>query len=106
MKSILMVYEVASRQAINLQKSEIYCCRNVPDPMKQNNMAILGVRAVLRTGKYLALPYMIGGDQNSTFAYVKDTVWHNINSWSVSVYPKRVVRLRSNWCCRPFPPMS
>ena len=82
MKSILTVYEAASGQAISLLKSEIYCSRNVPDPMKQNITTILGVWAVLRTGKYLGLPSMIGRDRNSTFAYIKDRVWHKINSWS------------------------
>jgi hypothetical protein len=35
------VYEEASGQAINLPKSEIYCSRNVPDPLRQNITAIL-----------------------------------------------------------------
>ena len=82
MKSILTVYEAAPGQVISLPKSEIYCSCNVPDPMKQNITAILGVRAVLGTGKYLGLPSMIGRDRNSTFAYIKDRVWHKINSWS------------------------
>jgi hypothetical protein len=82
MKSILTIYEKASGQAISLPKSEIYCSRNVPEPLKQHITAILGVRAVLGTGKYLGLPSMIGRDRNATFAYIKDRVWQKINSWS------------------------
>jgi len=43
MKNILSLYETASRQAISLPKSEIYCSRNVPDPLKQTITNILGV---------------------------------------------------------------
>src|SRR4030042_159781 len=43
---------------------------------------IMGVQAVLGTGKYLGLPSMIGRDRTSVFAYIKDRVWHKINSWS------------------------
>jgi hypothetical protein len=82
MKDILTLYEIASGQAISLPKSEIYCSRNVPDPLKQTITDILGVQVVLGTGKYLGLPSMIGRDRNATFAYIKDRVWHKINSWS------------------------
>jgi len=52
------------------------------DPLKQNITAILGVQVVMGTGKYLGLPSMIGRDRNATFSYIKDRVWHKINSWS------------------------
>jgi len=74
MKNILSLYEAASGQAISLPKSEIYCSRNVPDPLKQTLSDIVGVQAVLGTGKYLGLPSMVGRDQNATFAYMKDRV--------------------------------
>lgn len=82
MKNILSLYETASGQAISLPKSEIYCSRNVPDPLKQNITTILGVQVVMGTGEYLGLPSMIGRDRNATFAYIKDRVWNKINSWS------------------------
>jgi len=82
MKNILATYELASGQAISLPKSEIYCSRNVPDGIKTIITNILGVQAVLGTGKYLGLPSMIGRDRKATFAYIKDRVWQKINSWS------------------------
>ena len=82
MKNILATYELASGQAISLPKSEIYCSRNVPDGLKTTITNILGVQAVLGTGKYLGLPSMIGRDRKATFAYIKDRVWQKINSWS------------------------
>ncbi|MCI41244.1 putative non-LTR retroelement reverse transcriptase, partial [Trifolium medium] len=59
LKYILATYEAASEQAINFQKSEIFCSQNVPQD-EQNAIAnTLKVQAVLGTGKYLGLPSMI-----------------------------------------------
>ncbi|MCI16585.1 putative non-LTR retroelement reverse transcriptase, partial [Trifolium medium] len=67
MKNILSTYEAASGQAINLQKFEIYCSRNV-SPATQNFVSnILGVQQVLGTGKYLGLPSMVGRSRKATF---------------------------------------
>ena len=59
MKQILSQYEEASG-AISLPKSEIFYSRNVQDPLQQSITNILGVRAVLGTGKHLGLPSMVG----------------------------------------------
>ncbi|WJX93691.1 hypothetical protein P8452_75185 [Trifolium repens] len=82
MKSILTTYEKASGQAVNFQKSEIFCSRNV-NVADQNHISnVLGVQTVLGTGKYLGLPSMIGRSKKSTFNFIKDRVWKKINSWS------------------------
>jgi hypothetical protein len=97
MKDILSTYESASGQAISLPKSEIFCSRNVPEPLRNNLAAILGVQAVLGTGKYLGLPSLIGRNRNSTFAYIKDRVWQKINPWSSKCLSKagREVMIKS-----------
>jgi hypothetical protein len=78
----LSVYEAASGQAINLQKSEFYCSRNVPAGIREAIADLLGVTQVLGTGKYLGLPSMIGRSKKSTFKFIKDRIWKKINSWS------------------------
>ena len=84
---ILSTYELASGQAISLPKSEIYCSRNVPDDLKANITAILGVQVVLGTGKYLGLPSMIGRDRKATFAYIKRSCVeeNQLLEWQVSL---------------------
>jgi hypothetical protein len=82
LKNILSVYEVASGQTINLQKSEFYCNRNVPPEVRGDIAALLGVTQVLGTGKYLGLPSMIGRSKKATFKFIKDKIWKKINSWS------------------------
>jgi len=97
MKDILMKYEAASGQSISLPKSEIFYSRNVDGNRKNTITNILGVQAVLGTGKYLGLPSMIGRDRTSTFAYIKDRVWQKINSWSSKCFSKagREVMIKS-----------
>jgi ribonuclease HI len=82
MKDILATYEAASGQAISLPKSEIFCSRNVHQGVKNVITNILGVQAVLGTGKYLGLPSMVGRSKKATFNFIKDRVWRKINSWS------------------------
>jgi hypothetical protein len=82
MKNILETYEKASGQAISLPKSEVYYSRSVPGPTQDSITSILGVRAVMGTGKYLGLPSMIGRSKEATFGFIKDRIWHKINSWS------------------------
>jgi hypothetical protein len=82
MKTILQLYEEASGQAISLPKSEIFYIRNVPDTLKLSLTAIMGVQAVLGTGKYLGLPSVIGRNRTAVFSFIKDRVWQKISSWS------------------------
>jgi len=97
MKDILTTYEAASGQAISLPKSEIFYSWNVPDTLKNNITNILGVRAILGTGKYLGMPSMIGRDRAAIFAYIKDRVWQRIKSWSSKCLSKagREVMIKS-----------
>jgi len=57
----------------------------------------MGVQSVLGTGKYLGLPSMISRDRMATFAYIKDRVWNQINSWSSKCLSKasREVMIKS-----------
>ena len=82
MKNILETYEKASGQAISLPKPEVYYSRSVPGPTQDSITSILGVRAVMGTSKYLGLPSMIGRSKEATFGFIKDRIWHKINSWS------------------------
>ena len=81
-KSILTTYEEASGQAISLPKSEIFYSRNVLNNLQNVVTSILGVQAVLGTGKYLGLPSMIGRNKKATFSFIKDRIWQRINLWS------------------------
>jgi len=97
MKQILTQYEETPGQAISLPKSEIFYSRNVQEPLQQHITNILGVRAVLGTGKYLSLPSMVGRSKKATFNFIKDRVWQKISSWSSKCLSKagREVMIKS-----------
>jgi len=97
MKNILTIYEAVLGQSISLPKSELYCSRNVSDPLKTSITQIMGVKQVLGTGNYLGLPSMIGRNRKTTFNYIKDRVWNRINSWSSKCLSKsgREVMIKS-----------
>lgn len=83
MKHILDTYEVASGQAINLMKSEVFFRRNINHDDQTRLASSLGVRILSRTGKYLGLPSMVGRSKKSTFAFLKERVWKRITSWEI-----------------------
>jgi len=97
MKNILHTYELASEQAINLPKPEVFFSSVVPTPLKEVITNILGVRAVIGTCKYLGLPSMVGRSKEETFGFIKVNIWHKINSWSSKCLSKagREVMIKS-----------
>nr|DAD30368.1 TPA_asm: hypothetical protein HUJ06_009219 [Nelumbo nucifera] len=60
MKNILKVYEEASRQTTNFQKSGVFFSSNVPQDVKARVTSVLGVVNPINTGRYLGLPSLIG----------------------------------------------
>ncbi|KAH1096461.1 hypothetical protein J1N35_013382 [Gossypium stocksii] len=60
MKSILSWYEVASRQVVNFQKSEIIFCSNTKLQDRNAATLVLGISTPLNHGRYLGLPLLLG----------------------------------------------
>jgi hypothetical protein len=78
---ILRLYAEASRQEINMNKSEVFFSRNISRSAQEDLSKIMGVCHVLGMGTYLGLPSMVGRSKEETFSYIKDRVWKRINSW-------------------------
>lgn len=74
-KTLLINYEKASGQAVNLQKSGVYYSANVHQRKQLKLSNILGVTNDLSHGKYLGLPSLVGRSKKSVFGFVKDKVW-------------------------------
>jgi hypothetical protein len=79
--SLHETYSGASGQDINLPKSEVFFSRNMSKAAQEDLSGIMGVKHVLGTGTYLALPSMMGRSKKATFSYIKDRMWKKINSW-------------------------
>ncbi|XP_071920640.1 uncharacterized protein [Coffea arabica] len=69
---ILQVYELASGQKINIEKSAILFSRNTSQANKQDVLQTLGNIQHVSQAKYLGLPMVIGRSKNGTFRFLKD----------------------------------
>lgn len=81
MKNILDVYEYASGQAVNLNKSGIMFSNNVSMSDRTRLSNCLGVNQPLDTGRYLGLPSLIGRSKRSIFSFIRNRLWQRIQSW-------------------------
>ncbi|XP_004305534.1 PREDICTED: uncharacterized protein LOC101308405 [Fragaria vesca subsp. vesca] len=80
-RNILNVYEAASGQQINLQKSSVVFSSSVP-PQEQRCCAdVLGMQIVSKHDKYLGILTRVGQSRNDTFAYIKDNLSKKLTGW-------------------------
>ncbi|KAL3038161.1 hypothetical protein AAZX31_01G114300 [Glycine max] len=80
MRHILSLYELASGQSINLNKSKIFYSRNVPSNVQNTITNIMGAEC-LGMGRYLGVPSLVGRSKRAVFGHVRDKVWKRIQSW-------------------------
>ena len=72
LKEILAMYEEASRQKVNLQKSSIFFGKGTQEGMKGQLQNILGVHNEALGERYLGLPTLVGRSKDGTFRYVTE----------------------------------
>nr|KYP63927.1 hypothetical protein KK1_018514 [Cajanus cajan] len=72
--TILKTFEVASGQAINYDKSEVFLNRHAPPTTHIMLSNTLHVQKCVTTGKYLGLPSMIGRNKNEVFRFIKERI--------------------------------
>ena len=78
---ILELYEVASGQKINTDKSSVTFSHNMLLETRSEVLEILGPMRDSRQGKYLGLPSVIGKSKNRVFAEIKEKVWKKLSNW-------------------------
>lgn len=79
-KEYLMLYERASGQQVNFQKSAISFSRNTSRTDEDVVTQVLHV-SVRNDSMYLGLPKTISSNIWETFRYVKEKVWNRLQSW-------------------------
>ncbi|KAG8657522.1 hypothetical protein MANES_03G074616v8, partial [Manihot esculenta] len=79
-KDCLALYEVASRQKINFQKSTALFTRNISHAAQVHFSDMLHVPlvAVTNVRSYLGLPSLIGKKKNEIFRFEIDRVWRRM----------------------------
>ena len=78
---VLTIYEAASGQKLNMEKSEMSYSRNL-EPKKINILQMkLTFKAVEGHDKYLGLPTYIGSSKKRVFQTIHDRVWKKLKGW-------------------------
>ena len=78
MTSILQVYEGASRQKMNLNKTTIFFSRNTLDGDKEQIQVLAGIPTNQRYDTYLGLPALVGRSRTKAFKSIKERVWKHL----------------------------
>ena len=81
LKEILNLYEAASGQQVNLQKSSVVFSRNILSSERSSLAELLGMEMVEKHDKYLGIPTLVGQSRNDTFAYIKDNLAKKLTGW-------------------------
>ena len=76
---ILVLFEAASGQKINVDKSSVTFSHNTLVETREEVLGVLGPMQELRQGKYLGLPSVIGKSKNQVFAEIKEKVGKKIS---------------------------
>ncbi|MCH94114.1 hypothetical protein A2U01_0015069, partial [Trifolium medium] len=81
LKDIILEYQEASGQLVNMDKSEIIYSRHVPQETIDSIGQILPMRKVNQFSKYLGMPTQVGRSKKHVFNYIQDCVWKKIKGW-------------------------
>ncbi|OMO51274.1 reverse transcriptase [Corchorus capsularis] len=86
--SLLNLFEKASGQKINIDKSSILFSANTPASLQSEIMSYLGIQKVLDRDKYLGLPIMVGRSKTREFQFLKDRLKKRITSWNSRLFSR------------------
>ena len=82
---ILSLYEAASGQKINADKSSVFFSANAMEEKKIEILEILGPMQDSWHGKYLGLPSIIGKSKNKVFVEIKERVGKKLAGWKEKI---------------------
>ncbi|XP_021721016.1 uncharacterized protein LOC110688556 [Chenopodium quinoa] len=85
---IIIKYERASWQSVNLDKTDVVFSKSVIEERRQEIVNILGVHEVERHEKYLCLPMIIGRSKKVIFALLKERIWRKLQGWKEKLLSK------------------
>jgi len=88
LRRILDVYEKASGQVINKEKSSMMFSPNTGQHDRSLMRSNLSITDEASTEKYLGLPVNIGKSRKKPFEYIKRKIWSRIQGWQEKLLSK------------------
>ena len=79
--SILDIYEQASGQKLNYEKTSLFFSTNTSQPNRQAICSTLSTTSTGHLGKYLGLPQIIGRGKKQAFTKIKQKVSQKLHGW-------------------------
>ena len=84
-QDILAIYEQASGQKLNREKTSIFFFfffnRNTKMETKQHILSVTGVKSTNQLERYLGLLALIGSSKVEAFSSLQGKIWGRINGW-------------------------
>ena len=81
LRDILLKYERASGQKVNMQKSSIYFGKGCGDDLKDALEGEIGISSKALIERYLGLPTQVGRSKEGTFKYVTESSKGKVTGW-------------------------
>ncbi|XP_042974759.1 uncharacterized mitochondrial protein AtMg01250-like [Carya illinoinensis] len=81
--NLLRVYEEASRQRLNMDKTSIIFSKSTSRLTQHYILSIAGMRSFMTYEKYLGLPSIVGRNRNNSFKGILDAVRRKISGYKV-----------------------
>ena len=85
---IISKYERASGQRVNFDKTDVVFSKCVETNRRQEIVALLGVKEVVKHEKYLGLPTVIGRSKKEIFASIRERIWKKTQGWKEKLLSK------------------
>lgn len=80
-QDILKVYEKASGQQINMEKTTLFFGKAVREETKNSIKLLLDVPKIKHYEKYSGLPTVVVKNRRASLNYIKDRVWGKLQGW-------------------------
>jgi hypothetical protein len=80
-KETIEVYQAASGQLVNMDKSELMFSKRVPVDNKTEISQILPMKQVDHFSNHLGMPMEVGRSKTHIFNYLADRVWKKLKGW-------------------------